>query len=382
MRDTRRIAHILHYHSPVGGAEKATLFLVRHLRERGWDSVAYCLPSADESLRTFFQDHDVPVSTHHEVPHSLYRSTYLRASLALARDFQRHDVGLIHCSDLPSAFPVLYAAKICRLPILCHIRVLWGEVCRRDKLFLSLVDRFAFVSQATADEFAYRRGALRGEVVYDAVDCCPLPRAESRARLLQEFGFSPQDKLIGMVARVSHHKDHLTFIRAASLLRFDYPNLHFLFVGDYQAPFHQEHYRRVCGWVAEYGMGDRVMFTGHRTDVAQILAGLDVSVLCTHSEAFGLALLEAMVQKTPVIGTAIGGVPEIVQHGVTGLLHAAGDAQALADAVRFYLEHPEQAAVMADRAYEDVGRRFGPDAYLDRMERLYCSLTSAGSRGR
>jgi glycosyltransferase involved in cell wall biosynthesis len=372
----RRIAHILHYHSPVGGAEKATLFLARHLRERGWDSVAYCLPSADESLRTFFQDQGIQVSTHQQVPHSLYRTSYLRASWALARDFRRHDISLIHCADLPSVFPVLYAAKICRLPVLCHIRALYGDICRRDKFFLSLVDRFAFVSQAAADQFAFRRAARHGAVVYDGIDICPLPRAESRARLLQEFGFSQQDKLVGMVARVGHCKDHRTFIEAASLLRLQYPNLRFLIVGDYREPYHQEYYRRACGWVVEYGVGDRLLFTGHRTDVAQILAGLDVSVLCTQSEALGLALLEAMAQKTPVIGTAVGGVLEIIRHGETGLLHAENDARAVADEIRFYIEHPDQAAAMAERAYEDVRGRFGPDAYLDRMERLYCSLTT------
>jgi glycosyltransferase involved in cell wall biosynthesis len=297
--------------------------------------------------------------------------------MKLARDFRRHNVGLIHCSDLPSAYPVLYAAKICRLPILCHMRMLWDDVGRRDQLFLSLVDRFAFVSQTAADKFAYRRGALRGEVVYDAVNIHPLPRAESRARLLAEFGFSLEDKLIGMVARVGHQKDHRTFIQAASILRSQRSHLRFLIIGDYQAPSNQEYYRRVLSWAAEYGMGDRLLFTGHRADVAQILAGLDVSVLCTHHEALPLAILEAMSQKTPVVGTAIGGVPEIIRHGETGLLHAVDDAQALADAIQVYLDHPDQAARMADRAFEDVNQRFGPDAYLRRMERLYRKLAPA-----
>jgi len=376
MNSRPRIAHILHYQSPVGGGEHATLFLARHMRERGWDSVAYCPPSANASLRTFFLDHSIPVSALPQVPFSFYRYGYLRASWALKQDLARQEVGLIHCSDLPSTASVLYAAQMQRLPILCHVRRLWDHISPLEQLPLSLVRRFAFVSQAACDVFAYRAGAKRGEVVYDSIDICPLSRAESRKDLLAAFGLSDETKLIGMVARVGHHKDQETFIRAAKLLSSQYPDVRFMFVGDYEDPYNRDHYQKVRGWLRQWNMEDRFAFTGHRTDVNTILAGLDMSVLCTHGESLGLTVLEAMAQRTPVIGTAIGGVPEMIRHGRNGLLHPHKDANALADAMRLNLEAPRRAAAMAEQAFADLHARFGAEAYLNRMDRLYRSMVA------
>jgi len=367
-----RIAHILHYNSPVGGAERATLFLARGMRDRGFESTAYCLPHADDSLRRFFLDCHIPVSTYLDVPHSFYRKSYLKASWDLSRDFRRRGISLVHCSDVQSAYSVVFACRMARIPLLCHVRVGWNPIVRRDQLFLRLVNHFAFVSQAASDQFGYRAGAEhRGTVVYDSVEIKPEDRKEAGLRFRAEFGIGEREKIVGMVARVGHHKDQRTFIQAAALLLPKYPDLRFVFVGDHSVADHREHYDKVLQWLAEFGVADRFFFTGHRTDVERIIAALDISVLCTHTEALGLAIIESMVQSTPVIGTRVGGVPEIIQHGRNGFMHDHADPLSLAQCIEGMIANPEQARSMAAQAFQDVNERFSKDAYLDRVQKLY-----------
>jgi len=121
------------------------------------------------------------------------------------------------------------------------------------------------------------------------------------------------------------------------------------------------------------GVVDRVVFAGYRDDVPALLAGCDVFCLPSEMEGLPLGVLEAMAQGKPVVATAVGGTPELVVHGETGLLVQPGDVEALAAALAQLLADPEQARHMGEAGRERVQREFGAAAMAQRILELYAA---------
>jgi glycosyltransferase involved in cell wall biosynthesis len=123
---------------------------------------------------------------------------------------------------------------------------------------------------------------------------------------------------------------------------------------------------------ASFGPAEsRISFTGHRDDIAAITAALDVSVLPSHREAQGLVIIEAMAAGRPVVASAVGGIPEMIQDGVTGLLVPPGDPAALARAIVRVLQDAKLAERLGRAGQALVRGRFDVGEMLDRVATLY-----------
>jgi N-acetyl-alpha-D-glucosaminyl L-malate synthase BshA len=132
---------------------------------------------------------------------------------------------------------------------------------------------------------------------------------------------------------------------------------------------------------AELGLSERVLFLGPLTQVAEILAQLDLFLLPSEYESFGLAALEAMACGVPVVGTRTGGIPEVVEDGVSGLLCEVGDYPCMAARAIELLEHPSVAAAMGERARAEAVERYPQERVVERYEALYGEVL-AGPAGR
>ncbi|MGH7822106.1 MAG: glycosyltransferase, partial [Candidatus Binatia bacterium] len=133
--------------------------------------------------------------------------------------------------------------------------------------------------------------------------------------------------------------------------------------------------------VRREGWSDVVRFLGHRTDVADLMVAADVVVLPSVAEAFGLALAEALYLGTPVVASRVGGIPEIVEDGVDGLLVPAGDRFALATSIASLLEDSELRQKMAGAARDRVKAKFSFQEMLRGYEGLYQRWSEATSDG-
>jgi len=175
----------------------------------------------------------------------------------------------------------------------------------------------------------------------------------------------PGRPVLGTVANLSRDKDPVTLLRGFAEIRKTFPCARLVIVGDGpEAGAARAEAERL-------GVAPDVEFLGFRGDVPRVLAALDVFVLSTRTEGMGIAILEAMAAGVPVVASAVGGVPEVVEDGVTGRLFAAGDAAALRDAVVEILNDRALREGLVGRALVRVRERFSLDRMAGEYSRLY-----------
>ena len=174
----------------------------------------------------------------------------------------------------------------------------------------------------------------------------------------------PDIRRIVMVANLRPEKGQDTLLAAAPRILARYPDASFTFVGDGPRREALELLTRALG------ISERVRFMGESRDVAPILAGHDLFVLPSRSEAFPNALIEAMATALPVVATDVGGIPEVVRPG-SGLLVRPNDERVLADAVLALMDDPAAAAALGRAARADVERHYTIDRMVERFEQLY-----------
>ena len=121
-------------------------------------------------------------------------------------------------------------------------------------------------------------------------------------------------------------------------------------------------------------MGDRIIFAGERTDIPRVLQEVNISALPSLSEGFSNSLLEAMVARLPVVATNVGGNPEIVTDGKTGILVPARDPAALANAMIQILESPSLARQFGEAGRERVAKNFSIESTVRKTEDLYLEM--------
>jgi len=179
----------------------------------------------------------------------------------------------------------------------------------------------------------------------------------------------PGRPVIGTVANLSRDKDPDTLLRAFAEIRQTFPHARLVIAGDGPEA------GAVRAEAARLGVAGEVEFLGFRGDVPRVLAALDVFVLSTRTEGMGIAILEAMAAGVPVVASAVGGVPEVVEDGVTGRLFAAGEAAALRDAVVEILNDRALREGLIGRALVRVRERYSLDRMVGDYLRLYGAAT-------
>jgi glycosyltransferase involved in cell wall biosynthesis len=368
---TQRIAHILAW-PIVAGTEIATLRIAQSLSGPDFHHLAFCTTEAP-AVESFFRAAGFATASYRSVELSYRRpGPFLKASFQLARELRRQRIALVHCSDLMAGLRAAPAAKLARLPVLCHIRNPEPNLPRHDQPLLRAVDHFVFVSRHARDSFGYAVSAQRGSLIYDGIESIPVDRNAARDRLLAEFSLPSDTRLVGMVARLASQKDHVTLIRAAGRVVSVSPNVRFLVVGDHTSTdASRQQYRALAHLVEERGLTSHFIFSGFRGDIPQLLSGIDISVLSTHFEGFPLVILEAMAQGTPVIATAVGGVTEIIVDQDTGLLHRPSDDADLATKIVTLLSDRALAERLALAGRRLVEERFTIQRFASSIASLY-----------
>ena len=203
------------------------------------------------------------------------------------------------------------------------------------------------------------------DLIYNGVDLDRYEHQEPCCTLRDEFGMEPGALLVGVVARLDPEKGHPTLLEAWPLVLQQVPNAYLLIVGE---GAQREALERQ---VADLRIAHRVVFTGRRDDVPAVTAALDCAVLPSYREAQGLTILEAMALGRPVVASDVGGIPEMIEDGVSGLLVPPHDPAALAAAIsRVLLDHPF-ADTIARAGHDIVHERFCVEQMVRAIETIY-----------
>lgn len=177
------------------------------------------------------------------------------------------------------------------------------------------------------------------------------------------------------ISRLIPQKGVDTFIQAAKIVINHFSNSNnpghlplFLVAGD--GPQREKLY----SLAQKLEMRDNLLFLGFKKNIYSWINAADVVVLCSRSEGLGISLLESLCLKTPVIGSAVGGIPEIIVPNKTGILVPPDDCEALADAILFMLNNPQKAKAMAEDGYAIIMKKFSNEEMVARLEQVYLEV--------
>jgi glycosyltransferase involved in cell wall biosynthesis len=230
----------------------------------------------------------------------------------------------------------------------------------------------------------------KGHVIYDPFDAsafAPAPatrvtgdsataRRMKHSALRAELGIKEDDRVISNVGRLEWWKGQDYFLQAIAEIVPSYPNVKALLIG---APDHtqvgHEFHQKLQQMVQELNLSEHVLFTGFRSDVTDILRMSEIVVhSASEPEPFGRVVVEAMLVSRPVVATAAGGVLDIVQDQVTGLLVPPKEATAMAHAIRQLLQDREKATRMGQDARKNAKERFSVKQHIAAIQNIYESI--------
>jgi glycosyltransferase involved in cell wall biosynthesis len=266
------------------------------------------------------------------------------------------------------------AARRARIPSLVTIRC-FQEL--REKFLLyrfPRVDRYVLVARAMEDLLSrYGIAPHRYRAIYCGVTPPRQVSPDEGREIRRRHGIPDESFVIGTVANLAPIKGIETLIHAAGLLKQSAPDVYYFLVGGCDPSYRE----RLNARIADYGLQQKFVFAGYQSDVAPYVSAMDAFVLPSLSEGVPLAIMEAMWLERPIIATMVGGVPEALQEGESGLLVPKEDPQALARAMGRLCSDREVGRKLAQRGRRRVEERFGVSQQIDALSAYYEEICGA-----
>lgn len=300
---------------------------------------------------------------------------WLRSVWQVVSAARRIGAALIHANDVPSHQPGGYAARLLGIPAITHVR--FPDKREGFSWFLrSGFDRALFVSEyLRADALAASPQLFAGksDVLYDGVAAPPLPSDEQRTALRRSLGLPDQEVVIALTGQVAEVKGIWDFVDAAAVLCKATHAVRFVVLGD-DLKGHGALRQAMEDRVAALGLSDRFAFLGFRPDAPRLIPAFDIVAVPSHVEPLGNATLEAMAAGRPVVGSRVGGIPEMVVEGETGLLVPPRDPLSLATALGRLAESPQLRDTFGRAARVRAESHFGLRLHGERLQRIYDTM--------
>jgi len=364
-----RVMHLLASFG-IGGAETVALRVASGMDTSLFD-VSACSLTGPGPMESRFRAQGV--RTHALVPHGPPGARRLALVLALVRLLRRERVDILHSHNsmpLVCGTPAALIAGVRSVVCTRHAISLSGELDRSwllERAVVRLVDHQIAVSRRVLERGLRTRRIVpgRASVIFNGVDTSLFCGRERGG------GSAGGTVTLGCVARLSHEKCHCHLISAVNELLHRGCDVELKIVGsgDLRDDLFEQ--------AARLGLGSHVDFMGTRSDVPELLRGFDIFVLPSRFEGLPLTVIEAMASGLPVVATQVGGLAELVQDGVNGLLVPPEDPSALADAIETLVRAPELCARMGRAGREIAVSRFDLSVAVRRHEELYLRLLGA-----
>ena len=361
----------------VGGPERQVLGLARNL-SADWRTAF--LSFAERGLARPFLDAAAAdgfraVCLKENAPH------FLRAAAEVADWLRALGADLLCCSGYKPDLIGWLAARRAGVPVVAIAHgwtaATWKVRCYEalDRWVMRRMDAVVCVSEGQAVKV--RRAGVppeRAPVIRNAIraEAFGPPDPAVRESLMGLFPTRP-GRIVAAAGRLSPEKGFDLLIETAARLAPHWPDVGFVLFGD--GPLRED----LTKQIAERGLQGRFVLAGFRPDLERVLPACDLAVSSSHTEGLPVVVLEEMAAGLPVVATAVGGTPEVVEDGVTGSLVPPGDAAALARAAAELLAAPERMRAMGQAGRRRVETHFTFAAQAEQYERLFRRLTARGT---
>ncbi len=356
-----------------GGMEMFTLQAVAQLLKRNIETELLCYPESriySEAKKLNFKIHTIKASGYfHPVE-----------AIKLERILKEGSFDLIHTQASKDLWVIVPALKLAssKIPLLMTKQV-GSFIVKKDKLHQWIYNRITLAL------------AISKVIKKNLVDTCPLtedkiellhngvdtkkfnPAVVDKEKVRNEFIIGKDEITIGMLARFSWGKGHEEFLFAAKELLTKYSDLKFMIVGE-PSRGEDEYAAKIKNLTKEYGIEDKVIFTGFRKDTPEVLASMDIFAFPSHSEAFGIALAEALSMGIPSICSDSDGVLDIAVDGLTSYLFQKQNGKDLADKLEMLIKSPETRKRFGEASRQRAVENFGIDLLTDIVIEIYKRL--------
>lgn len=364
----------------MGGAERLLIPYLRYLQANGF-TLRVCVLQ---------ERHGNPLAaevTALGVPVDLLPVPYLRDVTAVPRlltYLRHHKADLVHTQLELSNTLGTVAAALLRLPTVCTLHTIdelqpGSKTARRIRLMWWVLrhfcQRIVAVSEETRQHHMEVAGFAPSQTVtlYNGIDLSHFAPRDSahQTAVRTALNIPPHAQLLTTVAVLRQPKGIQHMLEAMPHLLTAVPHAHYLIVGD------GDYRPALEAQVTQLALGERVHFAGQRRDVADLLAASDLFVLPTLTDALPTVLMEAMALRLPLLATAVGGVPEMVENGRNGLLVPPGNANQLAAAAIDLLQNADKRREMGENGRWLVEQKFNIQRQAAELAALYRTLLQA-----
>ena len=290
----------------------------------------------------------------------------------LAALLKKDQADILHLHNSTAFFYGVLAGKIAgirRIIYTEHARDVAPNIKVRimDKILSYMTDRIVVVAEFLKRNLVHKEW-INPEIIstiYNGIDGDQFSREFDREGIIKELSVSPAANLIGIVARLDPIKNHRCLIKAMKKVSTIFSDAVLLVIGD--GPLREE----LEELVTEEQLQDNILFLGTRNDIPRLLSMLDIFVLCSLSEGLPLTILEAMAAGKPIVASAVGGIPEVIDHGIDGILIPSDDSDRLAEAISELLHDDKKRDDMGEKARKKFEERFTIQTMVERYEELY-----------
>ncbi|HEV7684727.1 MAG TPA: glycosyltransferase family 4 protein [Pyrinomonadaceae bacterium] len=372
----------------VSGAERVLLMILSQLDRARFGSFVVCPEQGP--LQEMVKDLDVKVESVAGLDarftwrlDTLLR--YCKSLFGVVRQLRRRVVDarpdLLHANSIRSGLVATAATIGLGTPVVWHLHDLLPRhplsTAIRTFAAFSSRTRMIAVSEAVSRNFCGRFSRVlrdRVSVILNSIDLAKFQLDETASRRIRaELRYRKSDLAIGIVGQLTPRKGQLELLRAFSQALKKVPNSVLLIVGAPLFNSDHEYLELLKQTSAELGITRKVRLLGARNDISTIMQSLDLLVVNSAAEPFGLVIPEAMACGTPVLATAVDGIPEIIRHQENGWLIPAGDERALIEAIVHLHQRLLLRERLAEQARSEVAERFSVERYMADLQRFYGS---------
>lgn len=372
----------------LGGPQQRVFQVARELKEAGIKTIVV-MPKGDKTFARVLNEGDIahfqlrsfrrlpnPSNLPHVIVWFLY---FFPCMFTVMRLIWKHKVDIVHVNGALNV-QVALAARLAGAKLLWHLNDVRRSIFTRlVALFLAILPhKVTAASMAVERCYSLRDSAGKMEVLYPPVDVKrflpDITRAEEHRK---DFGIREGQKVVGTVGNLNPVKGYEYFLQAAKLVKQQFPQVKFLVVGK-RIDTQKNYWRKLDSLSTDLQINDDIIWAGYRSDISELLNIMDIFVLSSTREAAPIVVLEAMACGKPVVATTVGGVPELVVGGETGLIVQPRNPEAIAEAVLVLLNDQAKAEWMGTRGRERAIEHFDLEICAKNHQEIYASILNTG----